>query len=89
MNGLEYWTQRAIQNDARTQKQKDEGIAHLQKAFEDAEAEILRRIEAFYYKYAEDGKSSTGCVKASRVHLTPRSSLSGDTLTCNSVDYKG
>ena len=69
MNGLEYWTQRAIQNDARTQKQKDAGIAHLQKAFEDAEAEILRRIEAFYYKYSEDGKVD---LADARVRLTPK-----------------
>lgn len=54
----EYWMQRAILNDARTEAMKERSAANLNTAFEEAKKDIELRIEKFYRRYGTDGKVS-------------------------------
>lgn len=58
MKSHEYWLERARQNEARTYEQKEQAIKELQRAFLEAEATVVARIESFYRKYGIDGKVS-------------------------------
>lgn len=51
----EYWLNRAVENDARNERSKNDGIEKIRKAFVSAEDTLLERIEAFYSKYNVDG----------------------------------
>lgn len=64
----DYWTKRAEENDARNLASEMEGIEKIRAAFEQAQAEIQKKIDTFYRKYEEDGSISPADAKK---RLTP------------------
>ena len=64
----DYWTKRAEENDARNLASEMAGIEKIRAAFEQAQAEIQKKIDTFYRKYEEDGSISPADAKK---RLTP------------------
>lgn len=64
----EYWTRRVEENDARNLASEIEGIEKIRASFEQAQAEIQKKIDTFYRKYEEDGSISPADAKK---RLTP------------------
>ena len=64
----EYWTRRVEENDARNLASEIEGIEKIRASFEQAQAEIQKKIDTFYRKYEEDGSISSANAKQ---RLTP------------------